>query len=78
MDKCRLIFTKSVKEDILDLLDKKVDDEGMIVEKDDPEQRVLTFEGQEISVDEFGGVQKGSEVFISDNIVSLMRLSKRG
>ena len=73
-----LTFTKSAKTGILDLLDKTIDEEGMIVEKENPKQRVLTFERQEISLEEFGGVQHGSEVFISNNFVSLMRLSKIG
>ncbi len=71
-----LTFSTSAKKAILDFLDKSVDDAGMIVEKDNPKQRVLTFEGNEISIDEFGGVKKGSEVFISNNFVSLMRLSR--
>ncbi len=77
MDEIKLTFDKSVKEDILDLLDKAVDKEGMIVEKSTPNQRVLTFDSQEISFTEFGGVKRGSEVFISDNLVSLMRFIKR-
>ncbi|MBU4201597.1 MAG: hypothetical protein L6243_00250 [Candidatus Altiarchaeales archaeon] len=77
-EECSFIFTKSAKEDILDLLDKKVGDRGTIVEKDNPEQEVLSFESQELSLEEFGGVQKGSEVFISNNIVSLMKLAKKG
>jgi len=72
-----IVFDKSVKKEILDILNKTVDKDGLIVEKDNPEQKVLTFDGQEISQDEFGGVQKGSEVFIKNNLVSLMRLSKK-
>lgn len=72
-----LTFTESAKRGVLDLLDKTIDDDGMIVEKDNPKQRVLSFEGQEISLEEFGGVQRGSEVFVSDNVISLMRLLKR-
>jgi len=60
----------------LDFLDKTVDTEGMIVESENPTQRVLTAEGQEISFESFGGVRKGSEIFISNNLVSLMKLSK--
>ena len=73
----KITFDKSAKGKILDLLGKKVDEEGLIVEKDDPGQKVLTFDGEEISFEEFGGVQKGSEVFIKNNLVSLIRLSKR-
>lgn len=76
MEKVRITFDSSVKKDILDFLDKTVNKEGFIVEKQNPEQKVLTFDGQEISLEEFGGVKRGSEVFIKNDLVSLMRLSK--
>ncbi len=73
-----IIFDKAVKHQILELFGKTLDAEGYIVEKDNPSQRVLTFdEGREITFDDFGGLQKGSEVFIKNNLVSLIRLSKR-
>ena len=77
MERCDITFDKSVRKEILALLNKTVNEDNLIVEKDKPEQKVLTFDGQEISIEEFGGVQKGSEVFIKDDLVSLMRLSKK-
>ena len=71
-----ITFDELVKEDILDFLDKKVDDDGFIVEKKDPEQKVLTFDGEEISLEDFGGAKKGSEVFIKNDLISLIRFSK--
>jgi hypothetical protein len=73
---CTLTFNRTAREHVLALLDKTVDDEGFIVEKSNHKQRVLSFEGKEMTESEFGGVQKGSEVFISNNLVSLMRLTK--
>ena len=75
-EKSVLTFDESVKEEILDLFDKSVDSEGFIVEKDNPQQRVLSKDGQEVNIKEFGGIKKGSEVFIKKDLVSLMRLSK--
>ena len=72
----KLTFDESTKQEILDFINKSVNDEGFIVEKHTPEQKVLTVDGEEISIEEFGGVQKGSEVFIKNDIVSLIRLSK--
>jgi len=72
-----LTFDKSVIRDVLNYLDKDLDDKDFIVEKSDKSQRVLTIDGEEISVKEFGGVQKGSQVFIKDDLVSLMRLTKK-
>lgn len=75
-DKTVLTFDESFKEDILELFDKSIDSEGFIIEKSNPKQRVLSEDGQEVKVEEFGGIKKGSEVFIKNDLVSLMRLSK--
>ena len=70
----QITFDKELKKEILGLLEKEVDKEGFIVEKNNPGQRVLAFDGTEITVDEFGGIQKGSTVFLKNDLVSLMRL----
>ena len=75
-EKSVLTFDESFKEDILDLFGKSVDTEGFIIEKDNPNQRVLSEDGQEVKLKEFGGIKKGSEVFIKNDLISLMRLSK--
>jgi hypothetical protein len=72
-----IVFDKNARREVLDLLDKRVDDEGIIVEKEDPNVHVLAFDGTELTLDEFGGVKKGSEVFIKNDLVSLMRLARR-
>ncbi len=70
-----ITFEASAKEDILSFFDKSVDDEGLIVEKDNPTQRVITLEGEEISLKEFAGIKRGSEIFIKSDLISLMNLS---
>ena len=57
-EKSVLTFDESVKEEILDLFDKSVDSEGFIVEKNNPQQRVLSKDGQEVNIKEFGGIKK--------------------
>jgi len=76
MDKCVLTFDDSIREVILDVFDKSIDSEDFIVEKDNPNQRVLSEDGQEVNINEFGGLKKGSEIFIKKDLISLMRLSK--
>ena len=67
-----LTFDETAKEDILDMYEKTTDSEGFIVEKDKPEQKVLTPKGEEIHIDEWGGIVKGSEEFIkSDALYSI-------
>ena len=72
-----MTFSKSAKEDILGLYGKSLDDEGFIVEKDNPTQRVLTPNGEEIRVEEWGGIRKGSEAFIKNDTFSLIELAKK-
>jgi len=71
-----LTFDESINDEILDIFDKSQDSEGFIVEKDNPKQRVLSEDGQEVNIKEFGGIRKGSEIFIKKDLISLMRLSK--
>lgn len=71
----RLTFDESAKDLILGYLDKTTDSEGYIVELSNPSQRVLSKEGEEVTLDEFGGACKGSEVFIKNDLISLMRIS---
>ncbi len=70
-------FDKDVKEDILELLGKTIDSEGFIVEKDNINQRVLTPKGEEIRLEEWAGIIKGSEAFVKSDIFSLMEIAKR-
>ncbi|MFH1664515.1 MAG: hypothetical protein ABH986_06995 [archaeon] len=76
MSNIKITFDKSAKKEIFDLLGKDVDKDGYIVEKENPSQRVLAFDEQEIKADEFGGYKKGSEIFIRDNVVSLFKFIK--
>jgi len=72
----KIFFDNSAKAFILELLDKEVNEEGAVVEKGNPEQKVITSDGNELFFEDFGGIKNGSEIFIEDNTVSLFRLSK--
>lgn len=69
-----LTFDESTKDFVLEAFGKSVDTAGYLIEKDNPKQRVLTKDGQEIKKDEFAGVRKGSEIYIKSDIVSLLEL----
>jgi len=71
-----ITFDEDSKRDVLDLFGKDVDAEGMLIEKG-KEQRVLTKEGEEISLDEWGGITKGSEAYVKSDIVSLLDVAKK-
>lgn len=73
----KITFSETAKSDILALYHKCLDDEGFIVEEDNPKQRVLTPKGEEIHIDEWAGVTKGSEAFVKRDIFSLIELAKK-
>ena len=70
-------FEKSLSKEIISIFDKTLDSEGFIVEKSNPTQRVLTPDGEEIHIEEFAGISKGSEVFVKSDLISLIDFSKR-
>ena len=57
--------------------DKTLDEEGFIVELDNQKQRVLTPKGEEIHIDEWGGIMRGSEAFVKSDTFSLMEIAKK-
>lgn len=72
-----LVFGKEARIDILDLYGKTVNDEGFIVEKDNLSQKVLTSKGEEIRIEEWGGIVKGSEEFVKSDAFSLIEIAKK-
>ena len=75
MDNIKLTFSEDVMLDLLDLLGKTIDNEGYLAEKDDQTQRVLTKEGEEIHIDEWGGIIKG-RLFIKKDLTTLMEIAR--
>jgi hypothetical protein len=69
-----ITFDADLKLEMLSCFDKTVDDSGYIVERDDPSQRVLTPDGENVALDEFAGIRKGSEIFIKADLPSLIKL----
>ena len=72
----KITYDKSLTKHVLDAFDKKFDDEGYLVERSNPSQRVLTKDGIEITKNKFGGIKKGSELYISSDIASIISLCK--
>lgn len=73
----KIVFSKNSKLDVLALFGKNVDGEGFLVEMDGPSQRVLTKKGDEIHIEEWAGVTKGSEEFLKSDGFSLIDLAKK-
>ncbi len=69
-----ITFSPELKKEILDIFDKTVDEEGYIVEKGNPSEKVLTPDGEELKLKNFAGVTKGSLMFVKSDLVSLIKL----
>jgi len=69
-----ITFEKEAKLEILEAFKKTVDENGYIVEKEKPSQRVLTIDGEELKLEDFAGIRKGSEIFIKSDLVSIINL----
>jgi hypothetical protein len=66
-----ITFGKSAVEPVLDEFDKTVDDDGLVVEQDTGNP-VLTQSGNELRVENVGGIANGSEIYIENNFVSIL------
>lgn len=72
--KPKLVFTEKAMPLILEAFGKSINDDGFIIETSTGEP-VLTPEGEELSANDFCGLKNGSEVFIKDNLYSVMNLA---
>lgn len=66
----------STKKFILSIFNKTIDSEEFIIEKDS-KARILSSDGDEITLNDFGGITNGSEIFLKNNIVSLINFYRR-
>ena len=70
-----ITFDKEFKTIILESFGKKTK-EGVIVERDS-EAPVLTMKGETITIKEFAGIKHGPEIFIKNDITSLIEFAKK-
>ena len=71
----KLLFTEGAMPYILEAFGKKINSDGLIIEIATGEP-VLTPEGEEVNYREFGGLKKGSEIFIKDDLYSIINLAE--
>lgn len=72
-----ITFDSSSKEFILNAFNKGIDSDGFIVDKTNENKRVPAIDGSDITIDDFAGVAKGSEVYVKSDIGSLIELCDR-
>lgn len=71
-----LTFEESAAEFVIESFGRSVDDSGYIINPETGE-RETTPEGGEIHIDDFAGVEKGSEIFLDDDFTTLVNHVKR-
>jgi hypothetical protein len=69
-----ITFDFESKRKILSFFGKTIDEDGYLIEEDNPDQRVITPDGDDITLDEFAGIRKGSEIYIKSDLPSLIEL----
>ena len=70
-----ITFDKEFKAVVIEGFGKKVKN-GIIVERDS-EAPVLTTNGENITLKELAGIKNGSEIFIKNDITSLIEFAKK-
>ncbi len=69
-----ITFDKQFKGEILKIFDKTIKDK--IIVEASTGKPVLTLNGETITSKEFAGIKKGSEIFIKNDITSLIEFAK--
>lgn len=70
----KMLFTTDALPFILEAFGKSINEDGLII--DEQGEPVFTPEGENIHFSKFGGLKKGSEIFIKDDLYSIMNLAE--
>lgn len=73
--KRQLNFNESSLPIILRAFGKEINDDGIIIDSQTGEA-ILTPEGDELTRGTFGGIKKGSEIFIKDDLLAAINLAE--
>jgi len=69
-----ITFDESSRKVILQVFGKDIDEQGYIVDTKTG-QRVLSPDGEEVLAKDFAGIRKGSEIFITKDLPSLLQFA---
>lgn len=70
-----ILFNESTKLTVLRMFDKTIDEDGFIIEVKSRD-RVLAPNGTEVKLKHFAGIRNGSEIFITDDLPSLIEYGR--
>lgn len=71
-----ITFDHELINDVLSAFGKIKDSEGYIIERKSS-KRVFTPNGEEIHVNEFAGITRGSEIYLKSDIISLIEFVEK-
>lgn len=69
----KLLIDRSATKDILEMFGADINEENIIIDKESGEP-VPTKEGTPIFIEEFGGIQEGSKIFIRNDLSVIIKL----
>ena len=70
----RMLFNEAALPFILEIFGKEISEDGLIVESATG-RTILTPEGEALTKEKFGGIKKGSEIFLKDDLLTVMNLA---
>lgn len=73
--KPKILFTDKSLPFILEAFGKSINEKGIIFETATGEP-VLTPDGEEIEASKFGGMKKGSDIFLKDDLYTIMNIAE--
>ena len=73
--KSRLTFNEGALPFILKAFGKEINEDGKIIDPTNGEI-ILTPEGEELTKENFGGIKKGSEIFIKKDLLAAIKLAE--
>lgn len=72
--KARLTFTPGALPLILKAFGKKIDQENGVIRDIETNEPIMTPEGEEITKSTFGGIKKGSTLFLKKDLLTAIKL----
>lgn len=72
----KITFARSTRSIILNMFGKTIDDEDYIIDNKTKE-RIQTLNGEEIHIEKFGGIRKGSEIFLKSDLPTYIEIADK-
>lgn len=74
-DAPKMLFNDKALPFILEIFGKTINEEGLIIDMNTGEP-IQTPEGDFLNMDNFGGIKKGSEIFLKNDLLTVIKLAE--